>query len=150
MFLFPFNDAFALVKGWDYTSEEHTARPLPLGLARTFTLSAPISLQRGPVCLIIDLVHRLTRCMADSNLAWSQTTDRVQKSLQIILSLLLWPTVQNIHLHWASLKSALTASKHWTPSTATTVSIFKQHPPRSILPRTFPHSRARGVVADGH
>lgn len=118
--------------------------------SHSVSLEHLLSLQRGPVCLIIDLVHRLTRCMADSNLAWSQTTDRVQKSLQIILSLLLWPTVQNIHLHWASLKSALTASKHWTPSTATTVSIFKQHPPRSILPRTFPYSRARGVVADGH
>lgn len=88
----------------------------------------------------------LTGCMSGRTQAQSQTADRVQKSLRIILNLLHWPTVQNIHLHWASLKSALTASKHWTPSTATTVSIFKQYPPQSIQLHTLPHSHTRTYI----
>lgn len=39
IFLFPLNDAFALVKGWDYPSYERTAQPLPPFLAHKFTLS---------------------------------------------------------------------------------------------------------------
>lgn len=88
----------------------------------------------------------LTGCMSGRMLAQSQTANRVQKSLQIILNLLHWPTVQNIHLHCASLKSALTASKHWTPSTATTVSIFKQYPPQSIQLHTFPCPRVHTLT----
>lgn len=124
------------------------SHPVSLTHSLSLTLSGPISLQRGQVCLIIDIVHNhylLTACQAA--LAQGQTADRVQKSLQIILNLLHhWPTVQNVHLHWASLKSALTASKHWTPSTATTVSIFKQYPPQSIQVHAFPHLQARTYI----
>lgn len=85
-----------------------------------------------------------TACISGRMLAPSQTADGAQKSLRIILNLFQWPTVQNIHLHWVFLKSALTASKHWTPSTATTVSIFKQYPPP--YPAThifsFPHTQS--------
>lgn len=146
MFLLPFNDAFVLVKGWDYTSEECTTQPLPPSLAHTFTHSfCPYLFPRRPGLFnyrfSAQSLH--TGCMSNSMLAQSQTADGARKSLHIILNLFHWPTVQNIHLHWASLKSALTASKHWTPSRATTVSIFKQYPPQSIQLRTFPHSHTR-------
>lgn len=146
MFLLPFNDAFVLVKGWDYTSEECTTQPLPPCLAHTFTHSfCPYLFPRRPGLFNYRFTAQslLTGCMSNSMLAQSQTADGARKSLHIILKLFHWPTVQNIHLHWASLKSALTASKHWTPSTATTVSIFKQYPPQNIQLRTFPHSHTR-------
>lgn len=82
----------------------------------------------------------LTGCISDRMLARRQTADRVQKSLQIIFNLLHWPKVQNIHLHWASLKSALTASKHWTPSTASSVNISEQYSPQSIQLHTRTHT----------
>lgn len=119
----------------------HSTATPTLSLARTFTPSlCPHYLfteRRGLFNYRFSAQSLLTGCMSDGALAQSQTADRVQKSLQIILILLHWPTVQNIHLHWASLKCALTASKHWTPSTATTVSIFKQYPPQSIQLHTF-------------
>lgn len=149
IFLFPLNDAFALVKRWDYPSYERTAQPLPPFLAHKFTLSFCLCVfteRPGLFNYRFSVQSLLTGCMSDRTLAQSQTTDRVEKSLQIILNLLHWPTVQNIHLHWVSLKSALTASKHWTPSTATTVSIFKQYSPQSIQLHTFPHWHTRTYI----
>ena len=78
--------------------------------------------------------------MSGRTLAQGQAADVSQKSLHIILNFFHWPTVQNIHLHWASLKCALTASKHWTPSAATAVSIFNQYPPPRTQVCTIPHA----------
>jgi len=111
VFLFPLNDAFVLVKGWVYAPQEHTAQPLPLPPFQVHTyihFFCPDPLQRGPVCLIIDLMHN--HCLLYVRQNVGTKPDEVQKSLQIILNHLHWPTVQNIHLHWVS-----AASKHWTP-----------------------------------
>lgn len=147
MFPFPFNDAFVHVKGWDYTQECKTQPFLP-NLAHTLRHSfLPYLFPKRPSLFNYRFSIQSLRavCISGSMLAPSQTADGAQKSLRIILNLFQWPTVQNIHLHWVSLKSALTASKHWTPSTATTVSIFKQFPPPypAMHIFSFPHTQSR-------
>lgn len=91
VFLFPFNDAFTLVKGWDYTSQEHTSEPLPPFHAHTLTLShcfqPSLFTDLPSLCNYrFSTQSVLTGCVSDTRLAQSQTTDRVQESLQIIFN----------------------------------------------------------------
>lgn len=154
------DDAFSLVKGWDYTSEEHEEGPVllyfSLSLSHTHLSFFISHLFRGKSGLFnyrLSSQLQLIGCKSQRLMTPIQTTDRVQKSEQILLLLLLLlcqPTVPSIHLHWASPKSALTASKHWTPSTATTVSIFEQHPPQSTWLHTFAHPHAPHAYTHTH